>query len=78
MNVHDLKHDGRLYAEHTEFLRRAKRINNYVREDGAVGVSIRQNLLYRNADWYSAFEFSYDMSIPNVAHLTRSEAAAVP
>ena len=25
--------------------------------------------MYRNLDWYDAFEFSYDMSAPNVAHL---------
>jgi hypothetical protein len=25
--------------------------------------------MYRNLDWYDAFEFSYDMSMPNVAHL---------
>ena len=67
VNVHDLKHDGRLYAEHAEFLRRAKRINDYAREYGAEG--FRSGILYRNADWYDAFEFSYDMSIPNVAHL---------
>jgi hypothetical protein len=67
VNVHDLKHDGRLYADHAEFLRRAKSINNYLREYGAQG--FRSGILYRNADWYDAFEFSYDMSIPNVAHL---------
>jgi hypothetical protein len=67
VNVHDLKHDGRLYAEHAEFLRRAKRINNYIREFGAQG--FRSGILYRNADWYEAFDFSYDMSIPNVGHL---------
>jgi hypothetical protein len=67
VNVHDLKHDGRLYADHAEFLRRAKRINNYGREFGAQG--FRSGILYRNADWYDALEFSYDMSIPNVAHL---------
>ena len=67
VNVHDLKHDGRLYADHAEFLRRAQRINNYTREYGAEG--FRSGILYRNADWYDAFEFSYDMSIPNVAHL---------
>ena len=67
VNVHDLKHDGRLYADHREFLRRAERINNYVREFGAEG--FRSGILYRNADWFDAFEFSYDMSIPNVAHL---------
>lgn len=25
--------------------------------------------MYRNLDWYEAYEFSYDMSVPNVAHL---------
>ena len=67
VNVHDLKHDGRLYAEHAEFQRRAARINSYIREFGAQG--FRSGILYRNADWFDAFEFSYDMSLPNVAHL---------
>jgi len=67
VNVHDLKHDGRLFVEHMEFSRRAKLINNYIREYGAEG--FRSGALYRNADWYDSFEFSYDMSIPNVAHL---------
>jgi hypothetical protein len=67
VNIHDLKHDGRLYADHAEFLRRAKCINNYAREYEAEG--FRSGILYRNADWYDAFDFSYDMSIPNVAHL---------
>ncbi len=67
VNVHDLKHDGRLYAEYDEFLRRAARINAYGKQFGASG--FRSGILYRNADWYGAFEFLYDMSIPNVAHL---------
>ena len=67
VNVHDLKHDGLLYSDHAEFLRRAERINHYIRKYGAQG--FRSGILYRNADWYDAFEFSYDMSIPNVAHL---------
>jgi hypothetical protein len=67
VNVHDLKHDGRLYADREEFLRRAQRINQYAREFGAEG--FRSGILYRNADWYHAFDFSYDMSIPNVGHL---------
>src|SRR5260370_16362510 len=25
--------------------------------------------MFRNLDWYDGFEFSYDMSVPNVAHL---------
>jgi hypothetical protein len=67
VNVHDLKHDGRLYAEPDEFLRRAQRINEHAREFGACG--FRSGILYRNADWYEALDFVYDMSIPNVAHL---------
>jgi len=67
VNVHDLQHDGRLYADHEEFLRRAERINHYIRKYNAQG--FRSGILYRNADWFDAFEFSYDMSLPNVAHL---------
>ena len=26
-------------------------------------------MLYRNLDWYDALEFSFDMSVPNVAHV---------
>jgi hypothetical protein len=67
VNIHDLNHDGRLFAERDEFLRRAKRINQYARDFQAVG--FRSGILYRNADWYDAFEFQYDMSIPSVGHL---------
>jgi hypothetical protein len=67
VNVHDLNHDGYLFSEQQEFLRRARRINHYVREFKAAG--FRSGALYRNPDWYEAFEFSYDMSFPNVAHL---------
>jgi hypothetical protein len=67
VNVHDLKHDGRLYAKHEEFRRRAGLINEYGRQFGAVG--FRSGALYRNADWYDDLDFVYDMSIPNVGHL---------
>jgi len=67
VNVHDLNHDGDLFNEREQFLQRARRINEYVRKYSAVG--FRSGVLYRNPDWYEAFEFSYDMSIPCVAHL---------
>jgi hypothetical protein len=66
-NIHDLNHDGRLYLERREFLRRAARINGYLHQYGARG--FRAGSMYRNQDWYDVFEFSYDMSVPNVAHL---------
>jgi hypothetical protein len=66
-NVHDLNHDGHLYRERQEFERRAARINGYIRQYGSRG--FRAGAMYRNQDWYDVFEFSYDMSVPNVAHL---------
>ena len=66
-NIQDLNHDGYLFADREEFLRRAKKINEYGRAYEAKG--FRAAVLYRNPDWYDALEFSYDMSIPNVAHL---------
>jgi len=67
VNVHDLSHDGRLFNEQTEFLRRARRINQHAKAFGASG--FRAAVLYRNPEWLSELEFDYDMSIPNVAHL---------
>lgn len=65
--VQDLNHDGRLFDERQEFLRRVAEINRYGREYGAKG--FRSAILYRNIDWYKDLEFSFDMTIPNVAHL---------
>ena len=67
LNIHDLNHDGSLFREREKFLRRAAKINEYVRKYQARG--FRSGSMYRNQDWYDAFEFSYDMSVPNVAHL---------
>jgi len=67
INVHDLNHDGHLYENREAFLRRAQKINKYVKEYGAVG--FRAAVLYRRLDWYDAYDFSYDMSVPNVGHL---------
>jgi hypothetical protein len=67
INIQDLNHDGRLFNERKEFLRRATLINKYARAYGAKG--FRAAVLYRKPEWYDAFEFSFDMSIPNTAHL---------
>jgi hypothetical protein len=65
--VHDLNHDGHLYKNREQFLKRAARINAYGKEFCATG--FRAAVLYRKQLWYDALDFSYDMSIPNVAHL---------
>lgn len=65
--VHDLNHDGNLYLDYAEFKRRAKQINRYCKEFCTEG--FRSGVLYRNLHWYNEFDFAFDMSVPNVAHL---------
>jgi hypothetical protein len=65
--VQDMNHDGRLFDNREEFERRVAKINRYGREYDAKG--FRSAVLYRNLDWYQDLEFSFDMTVPNVAHL---------
>jgi hypothetical protein len=67
VNLHDLNHDGTLFRNRTEFERKAARINRYARELRCAG--FRSGAMYREQTWYGAFDFAYDMSVPNVAHL---------
>jgi hypothetical protein len=67
VNLHDLNHDGYLFDNHEQFLERAAQINRYAREFGCRG--FRSGSMYRNQRWFNALEISYDMSVPNVAHL---------
>jgi hypothetical protein len=67
INVHDFNHDGGLFRNRAEFLRRVARINDYGRKFRAVGY--RSGVLYRNLNWYEFFDYAYDMSVPNVGHL---------
>jgi hypothetical protein len=67
VNVHDLKHDGHLFDEHETFRDSAVRINEFGERFGSKG--FRAAVLYRNQEWFGALKFSYDMSVPNVAHL---------
>jgi len=65
--IHGLNHDGHLFSSETVFLERAKKINAYAKSWGAVG--FRSPVMYRNLAWLHALQISYDMSVPNVAHL---------
>lgn len=65
--VHDLNHDGHLFRDRETFLQRAAKINAYRKPFHAEG--FRAAVLYRNQEWYDALDFSYDSSVPNVAHL---------
>jgi len=65
--IQDLNHDGRLFDDRQEFLRRAARIRRYAEQYGTTG--FRAAVLYRKPEWYRDLGISFDMSIPNVAHL---------
>jgi hypothetical protein len=65
--IHGLNHDGKLFSSEEVFRKRARAINEYAEKWGAKG--FRSPIMYRNLAWYDAFNLSYDMSVPNVAHL---------
>ncbi|MGH9498300.1 MAG: hypothetical protein ACRD3L_04090 [Terriglobales bacterium] len=67
ITIQDLNHDGRLFDNKKEFLRRVAQIHQYAKEYDAKG--FRAAVLYRKPEWYDAIKLSFDMSIPNVAHL---------
>jgi len=67
VGIQDLNHDGRLFDDREEFLRRVALINRYGTSYAAKG--FRAAVLYRKPEWFDTLNFSYDMSIPNVAHL---------
>lgn len=60
VGVHDLNHDGRLYASRTVFLDRAEKINAYLKNWGAVG--FRSAAMHRNLEWIHRLNIEYDAS----------------
>ncbi len=60
VGVHGLKHDGKLYASRRVFQERARQINRYLREFGAVG--FRSPLMHRNPYWLQDLDVEYDLS----------------
>ena len=60
VGVHDLNHDGHLYSSQQGFAKKAVRINQYLREWGAVG--FRAGFMLRNLDWVHHLNIQYDAS----------------
>lgn len=60
VGVHGLSHDGLLYASKGIFTRRARKINRYLKEWGAVG--FRSPAMHHNLDWLHHIEMEYDAS----------------
>jgi hypothetical protein len=67
VNLHDLTHDGSLFRDRSLFVSRAAQINGYASAFQCRG--FRSGAMYRQQDWFSELQVSYDMSVPNVAHL---------
>jgi glycosyltransferase involved in cell wall biosynthesis len=60
VGVHDLRHDGKLYASRDAFRRNAERINYYLREWKATG--FRSGFMLHNLDWLHDLDAEYDGS----------------
>ena len=60
VGIHDLKHDGHLFASRHGFKRRAERINSYASKWGASG--FRSGFMLRNLDWLHDLNVEYDAS----------------
>ena len=60
IGVHGLKHDGKLFSSRNEFDRRVTKINQYLKEFGAVG--FRTPLTHRNPMWMQELNVEYDLS----------------
>jgi hypothetical protein len=60
VGIHDLHHDGRLFASRVSFRRKAERINSYLREWNTVG--FRSAFMLRRSEWLHDLDIQYDSS----------------
>jgi hypothetical protein len=60
IGVHDLNHDGRLYASRESFAEKAKSINGWLAKWNAVG--FRSGFMLRQLDWLHDLNLLYDTS----------------
>ena len=60
VGIHDLRHDGRLFASRDGFNRNAARINRYLRDWKAAG--FRSGFMLHNLDWLHDLDVQYDAS----------------
>jgi hypothetical protein len=60
VGAHGLNHDGKLFRSREIFLRRAARINQYLKEWQSVG--FRSPAMHHNLDWIHDLNIQYDAS----------------
>jgi len=58
--VHSLYHDGKLSSSEEKFLKRAKKINQYLKKWGAVG--FRAPAIHHNLDWICELDIEHNLS----------------
>jgi len=60
IGIHGLRHDGKLFSSYDAFMGNARRINQYLKEFGAVG--FRAPSMHRQPAWMQALAVEYDLS----------------
>jgi hypothetical protein len=60
VGVHDLRHDGRLYASHRSFMAAAPRINHYL--DAWKASGFRAGFMRHDLEWIKQLDVRYDSS----------------
>jgi len=60
VGVHGLNHDGKLFRSKEIFSNRAKKINKYLKEWGAIG--FRAPAMHHNLEWIKLLNVDYDLS----------------
>ena len=60
VGIHDLRHDGQLFASRRKFSRNAMRINSYLRDWNATG--FRAGFMLHKLDWLHELDIQYDAS----------------
>ncbi len=60
VGIHDLYHNGKLFLQKREFSRNAVKINQYLKDWGAVG--FRSGFMLHNLDWIHDLNVQYDAS----------------
>jgi hypothetical protein len=60
IDVHGLRHNGRLFDSRSKFIKNGEHINRYLKNWGAKG--FRAELTLRQPEWMQALEIEYDLS----------------
>ena len=66
VHTHGLNHDGFLFHDKQTFMKRAVRINQFMKRHQISG--FRAPAMHRNFEWLPLLDADFDMSVPNIGH----------